>query len=190
MRVFICFDLNVRTVSNLVLLQEELREPIAEIGGKVRWTLPENIHVTLRFLGETDDDMVFQIRSKLRGVAKTHPMVETESVGTGAFPNAKVPRIIWVGTGKGCDEIITLQEDIETSLEQLGIQKDNRSFKPHVTIGRLKTGKQKVNIEPILLPHTDKQFGVSLVKDFALYRSVLHPRGAIYQVIERFPLIG
>ena len=190
MRVFICFDLSVPTVNNLVLLQEELREPIVELGGKVRWTPPENIHLTLKFLGETDDDMVFQIRSKLRDVAKQHPMVEAETVGTGAFPNAKVPRIIWVGTGTGSDAIITLQQNIETSLETLGIQKDDRSFKPHLTIGRIKTRKQRVNLEPILLPHSDKTFGVSLVKDFALYRSVLHPRGAIYQVIERFPLTG
>jgi len=190
MRVFICFDLNVRTVNNLVLLQEDLHKPIVELGGKVRWTPPEDIHLTLKFLGETDDDMVFQIRSKLREVAKQHPMVEAETVGTGAFPNAKIPRIIWVGTGKGADAIVTLQQDIETALEKLGIQKDDRPFKPHVTIGRIKTQKQRVNLESIILPHADKQYGVSLAKDFALYRSVLHPRGAIYQVIERFPLMG
>lgn len=190
MRVFVAFDLSIRTVENLVLLQEDLQKPVAQLGAKARWTDAANIHLTLKFIGEVERSLVFRVREVLGEVARRHPLFDTETVGTGCFPNYRTPRIIWAGSGAGAEVIGRLQADVEGQLGELGIPKEDRPFFPHVTIGRVQTRKNRVDLEPVLTPYRDTAFGSSQVKDIALYESQLNPSGVVYRVIERFPLLG
>jgi RNA 2',3'-cyclic 3'-phosphodiesterase len=190
MRVFVAFDLSIRTVENLVLLQEDLQKPLAQLGAKARWIDAANIHLTLKFIGEVERSLVFRIREVLAEVARRHPLFDTDTSGTGCFPSYRTPRIVWAGSGQGAEAVARLQNDIETHLGELGIPADDRTFHPHVTIGRVQTRKTRVDLEPVLTPYRDTVFGSSQVKDFALYESQLNPSGVVYRVIERYPLTG
>lgn len=188
MRVFIAFDLSIRTVENLVVLQEDLAKPVADAGAKARWTDAANIHLTLKFLGEMERGMVFRVRDVLRLVSRRHVMFDMETVGVGCFPKPTVPRIIWAGTGPGQDHITQLQSSVEAAMAELGIEPERRPFHPHVTIGRIKTRTKRIDLGPVLEPYAETFFGVSQIKELILFQSELKPTGAVYSVIERFPL--
>lgn len=190
MRVFVAFDLSIATVENLVLLQEDLHGPISELGAKPRWTSAANIHLTLRFIGALQPELVLRVREELRLVAQRHAMFDTQSTGTGCFPSYDTPRIIWAGTGAGTEGVVQLQSDVEQGLGRLGIPREDRPFKPHVTVGRVRTRARRIDLEPVLTAYRDTHFGSSQIKDFALFESHLNPRGVVYRVLERFPLTG
>jgi 2'-5' RNA ligase len=190
MRVFVACDLSISTVENLVLLQEDLSKPLTQAGVKPRWVEAANIHMTLKFLGERDPDLVYQVREKLRDLVRRHRMFEVETLGTGCFPDYRTARVLWAGTRSGREAVIAAVQDVEATLAELGIEPERREFKPHVTLARIRTRRKRVDLEPILTPYRDTVFGTSLVKDFALYQSQLQPNGVVYRVLERFPLGG
>lgn len=190
MRVFVAFDLAISAVEKLVLVQREIDEPIAAVGAKARWTAAANIHMTLKFIGDIDAGLVTRIRDQLRLVSVGHALFEYEARGIGCFPGPKMPRIIWAGAGAGVERVTALQKDVEEGLGRLGIAIDDRPFHPHVTLGRIKTFDKRVDLEPILGQFEDTVFGVSHVKDVILFESRLTSKGAIYEIIERYPLIG
>lgn len=190
MRVFVAFDLAISVVEKLVLVQQEINPQIESAGATARWTDAANIHMTLKFIGDVDPSLVIRIRDKLREIVTMHALFDYEAVGVGCFPEPKRPRIIWAGAGAGVERVEALQSDIEERLASLGIAKEKRAFHPHVTLGRLKTFKERVDIEPTLTELSDTVFGNSQVKDLILFESRLTPKGATYHVVERFPLIG
>ena len=190
MRVFVAFDLAISVVEKLVLVQQEINQPIASEGAEARWTDGANLHLTLKFIGGVDPSLVSRIREKLRQIAAQQALFEYETVGIGCFPGPKKPRIIWAGAGAGVEHVEALHMNTEVGFSRLGIAKEERAFHPHVTIGRLKTYKSRIDIEPTLATYNDTVFGSSQVKDLILFESRLSPKGATYHVIERFPLIG
>ncbi|MBN1946758.1 MAG: RNA 2',3'-cyclic phosphodiesterase [Bradymonadales bacterium] len=190
MRMFIAFDLAIKVVEKLLLVQEDLHRPVSAAGATPRWTEASNIHLTLKFLGEMEQNQIVSVSQVVRDVAGRHPIFEMETYGIGCFPGPRQPRIIWAGTTRGADETLAMQQDIEDGLAAVGIPREDRPFHPHVTIGRLKTRKGRVDLTTILEPYREMPFGPSQVKDMALFQSILSPKGAIYKVIERFPLTG
>ena len=190
MRAFIAIDLGISVVNNLALLQEDLDEPIDLSLGVVRWTKPENIHLTLKFLGDIDESLLFNIRDVLRKIGAEHSIFELETKGSGAFPSLTRPRIVYAGTGNGLEPLTALREGIEQGLEELGVARDSRPFQAHTTIGRIKTPRITVDANDFLSPFTDTCFGTSQVKDLVLCESQLKRTGPVYRVIERFALGG
>lgn len=188
MRVFVAFDLAIPVVENLVLLQEDLTAPLRSAGAKPRWPDAANIHLTVRFIGEVDDALVMRIREQLRLVAARTPKLALQTRGTGCFPDARQPRIIWAGAGDGSEAVVALQKDVEEALSAIGVAPDERPFFPHVTVGRVRTPTGRVDAESMLRPYADTDFGTSQIKDIILLESRLGPKGAEYRVIERFPL--
>jgi len=187
MRAFIAVDLSIPVVNNLVLLQEDIDEPIDLCLGVVRWTKPQNIHLTLKFLGEVDDALVYRARDVLRVICETQPIFEFQTKGTGAFPSLERPRILYAGTAVGSDDLAALRERIEQGLEELGVDRDTRPFKAHVTLGRIKTPRIPVDAAEFLTPFTDTVFGTTQVKDLVLYESELRRTGPVYKIVERIP---
>jgi 2'-5' RNA ligase len=190
MRLFIAIDVSIEVVENLVLLQEDLQPLIKELGGRPKWLEADNIHLTLKFVGDIDPALMFTIRDELRDMGKTHSPFSFDSQGTGCFPNETRPRIVYAGIGSGLDEINVLREEIENRLEEKGITKDSRTFIPHISVGRIKTRNKEVNLSEVIAPYVETDYGTSQIAEVLLFESRLDPSGPIYRIIERVPLIG
>lgn len=188
-RLFIAFDLAIPVVERLSVFQEDFQALRAEHDGvRVRWTNPENIHLTMKFLGDTEDALVPMLRETLSELVTPLFPFEVEANGVGFFPSPKKPRVIWSGFDPQSAEVLSLlQQALERDLEELGFEKENRPFRPHVTLGRVKS-RNKPDFTEFSDKLEGRSFGKSYIKDVILYESTLGSDGPTYTVIDRFAL--
>ena len=106
------------------------------VEGDVRWTKPENVHLTIKFLGEVPEASLEDIGDAIREVAGRHGSFEMETEGFGAFPSVAKARVLWAGIGEGAAALRALAVDVENTLETLGFEKEGRGYTPHFTLGR------------------------------------------------------
>jgi RNA 2',3'-cyclic 3'-phosphodiesterase len=147
--------------------------------GGLRWVPECNMHLTLKFLGDVSDDRAAAIVQKLRDVVSLHSPFPARIEGTGAFPNIKRPNVLWVGFERAAP-LKALFLDMEAGLAELGIEKENRPFSPHLTIGRVRDLK---GIDPAireLSTYKETFFGTIDVHEILLMKSILKPEGAEY----------
>lgn len=155
----------------------------------VNWVKPESIHLTLKFLGEIDDGKVRDAAASLERAAKGIGPFDLEIEGVGAFPNARNPRVVWVGI-KANAELMKLQQAVEKCLQDIGFEEEERPFTPHLTLCRIKSpddGRALGRLIAETKPQASKTFNVS---SFAFMKSVLKPSGAVYTPIQEFALKG
>lgn len=151
--------------------------------GLIRWVPPRNVHLTLKFLGETPEETVPQLEAALEQVCTGHGAFDLALEGVGAFPSAGKARTLWVGAGQGSDSLTALAEDVEDALQGLGFEREKRPFHPHATVGRAKYGRAAMTgEEPASEPLRFRVRSVELV------RSRLTDEGAIYSVAASFAL--
>lgn len=187
-RLFIAVDLAISVVERLARLQTEWSSRIDSDDVRTKWVEPPNIHVTLKFLGETDDALVPMLDEVLEQLVKPLFPFEVGCQRVGAFPDARRPRILWAGLDqKGGEVMGLLQQTIERDIETLGFAPEDRDFKAHVTLGRVKS-RQAFDMSLIIDEFSTYDFGRSYIKDLILYRSELTPSGARYDVVSRYPL--
>jgi 2'-5' RNA ligase len=153
--------------------------------GPVRWGKPDQMHLTLAFLGEVPQDFVDSAVARLRPAVACFRQFTARLSGVGVFPNSKRARIVWVGVDLGRAELCALQAGVVEALEGVGFQPESRPFSPHLTVGRVKvpadvgsTVQMKFESEP---------FEVGSV---VLFSSVLQSTGPVYSVLAEFPLSG
>ncbi len=148
----------------------------------VKWVSFENLHITLKFLGEIDENKKLEILPTIKEVSNKHKPFLVQLSGIGCFPNSRNPRVLWVGVEQGSDNLCTVSADIEKALVQFGFKEEKR-FHPHLTFGRI---KKFCKVDHILEKNiiTDP-FEVSTV---VLFKSMLKPEGPIYTALEHFPL--
>ena len=168
-------------------LPEELRVSVAAIGGKLagaRRVLAEQIHLTLRFIGEVDDKMFAVIRAALAGVSAA-PFSLTLR-GVGHFPPGRHPRVLWVGM-EACEPLMELQQRVELALIGTGIAPEERRFSPHITIARLRDTPPEavLSLEERHRTFASDPFPVGA---FYLYSSILTREGAIHKREAAYPL--
>lgn len=191
-RLFVALDLAIGVVEELLNVQEEFHAYLGANGDlpetRMRWTNPENIHLTLKFLGDTDDALLSRLRDTISGLVKPLFPFEVEARGVGFFPSPELPRIFWSGFDPQSAEVLTLlQQAIERDLGELGFEPNQRPFHPHITLGRVKS-RAHPDFASFVAEHKTHSFGKSYVKDFVLYESTLTPDGPVYRVIDRFTL--
>ncbi len=188
-RLFIALDLAIPVVERLAIFQEQIQEHIEDDQGvRVRWTSPENLHLTMKFLGDTDPALVPMLRTTLDELVTPLFPFEVEARGLGFFPGPKKPRIIWTGFDKQSAEVLSLlQQALERDLEELGFEKEHRAFRPHVTLGRVKSRKRP-DFTGMAEELDPESFGKSYIKDVILYESKLRQTGPEYTVLDRFAL--
>ncbi|MCA9562328.1 MAG: RNA 2',3'-cyclic phosphodiesterase [Myxococcales bacterium] len=187
MRIFVAIDLAIPVVENLVLLQEDLTKPLEDLGAIPKWVPAENIHLTLKFIGEADEGLTYLVRDRVREIATSSSLFELQTLGTGCFPAPSAPRILWAGVGEGADRLSSLRDQIETAFAEIGIANDEREYRPHVTIGRIKTDKSRIDISEILSSYANTPYGTTHIRGLVVYESRLDRSGAIYRVVERCP---
>jgi 2'-5' RNA ligase len=157
--------------------------------GDVKWIKPENLHLTLKFLGSTPEDLIPGIGEALFEVASSSEPFYIRIYSTGVFPNKKYPRVIWVGM-EDSQVLGRLRDNIEEDMSRLGFKKEGKEFKPHLTIGRVRSPKGMINIITELENFKDKDFGTVTVDAVKLMKSELKPKGAEYTCLRALPFGG
>lgn len=162
---------------------------LAEEPFPIRWVKPENIHLTLKFIGEVPPETVQTIREKVFDAPPLTKPFEVTVSGTGVFPNIRKPRVFWIGITRGAEELIHLAGRIEQELEPLKLRKEKRSYKPHLTLGRFTKTRRIKGLEQFLSPDI-LYAGTFRVNSLVLMKSVLSPEGAEYTPLAEHALAG
>ncbi|MHC1605009.1 MAG: RNA 2',3'-cyclic phosphodiesterase [Candidatus Methanofastidiosia archaeon] len=153
---------------------------------RARFTAPENLHFTLKFIGERSQNDVDDIIEILRKAKENASPFDICIGGFGAFPTISSPRIIWVG-GKS-ENMTKLANIIDNELSKMGIQKEKKKFSSHLTIARVREVYNRERLSDVIEKLRKTEFGCQKVKKFILKKSVLTPRGPIYSNVEVFAL--
>jgi len=177
-RSFVAVDMDEASViSKLVEAQRALRN----LGADLKLVEPENIHATVRFLGEVPAATIELVKDQMNQV-KLSPF-DMEFVGLGAFPNLRRINVVWVGMRKGSEEISRIFEQLEPRLRKIGFEPDRKGFSPHVTIARVRTARMREELAKFVDEMRDTQFGAIHVEELRLKKSVLTPKGPVYSTI-------
>ncbi|MFW5967030.1 MAG: RNA 2',3'-cyclic phosphodiesterase [Persicimonas sp.] len=188
-RLFIAVDLPEEVVERLVDFQADLRAVVEDREDvRVKWTRPEQLHVTIKFLGDTDPDAIPALRAALEKSAADRTPFEAEAQGLGFFPDPGRPRIIWSGFDEeGTRRLQRLHGRIERGLAALGVDQEDRPFVPHVTLGRVKSRARPDGAQ--LSARVERRaFGAFSIDAIVLYESQLDHRGAIHTPLEHLEL--
>jgi len=177
-RSFIAFDLNNES---LLKKFEETQRRLIETGADLNLVEPKNIHITMRFLGDISPNMVDSIHEAMKKVSFS--AFDCEIRGLGAFPTLRYARVVWAGIRKGADELKNIFEQLEPNLHQLGFKPDPKGFSPHLTLARVKTGRNKAELANCVQELADYHFGFVRAECLRLKKSVLTPKGPIYSTL-------
>jgi 2'-5' RNA ligase len=187
LRTFIAVDLGKTLRDRCVALQENF----TRAGADVKWVEPDNLHVTLLFLGEVNDRDVPAMCAAVEEVcARLSPFSLTVE-GAGCFPNPRRPRVVWVGIGEGTQEMVALHDALEGPLLDLGCyRREERQYVPHVTLGRVKSERPTDRLAVALAKQCGWKGGQVTVKEVLVLSSELRPQGPVYTVLSRARLRG
>jgi 2'-5' RNA ligase len=182
-RAFIAVDLDDPVIEKVCNVVEILKSRITEI----RWLRKENLHLTLKFLGNIAESQVEPITAALRHPLGLFSPCTISAKGLGVFPDFRRPKILWVGlTG---DQLVQLAAEIESALMPLGFTPENRAFTPHLTIGRWREGSRPAKtLRQEIDSLNDFEFGACAVRQIVLFQSVLKPEGASYSELRTIQL--
>jgi len=185
-RSFIAIELPDEIRHALAEVQKHLRRDVAG----VRWVEPGSIHLTLKFLGDIPAEQIQPIVAAAMGAVQDEPPVSLGVSGLGAFPNPRRPRVIWVGIEGDVARLGRLQARLEEALEPLGFPRDERAFRPHLTVGRVKEPRRPPDLTRALADVTVPRCNSFDVREILLYKSDLRPTGAIYTKLQHLPFAG
>ncbi|MCD6147655.1 MAG: RNA 2',3'-cyclic phosphodiesterase [Thermoplasmata archaeon] len=175
MRSFISID--VGAMDSLVSFEDELRKT----GVSIKLVEPENIHLTLKFLGEIDEEMVPKIEEVMKEAVSGISPFTVELKGTGAFPNTDYIKVIWVGM-KDDGEMKKIAGVLEDGLQKYGFKKEKR-FTPHVTLARVRSAKGKEMLKELINKNAERHFGEIKVEGIKLKKSELRREGPLYTTL-------
>jgi len=183
-RLFVALEIPFAVRENLAALLESLRA----VSSQTRWVRPENLHVTLKFMGEVPETKLAATRSVLAGVRSDQP-VTVDFRGLGFFPNEKRPRVFWAGI-EASPNLKTLAADIESVVEKLGIPREQRPFSPHLTLARFEPPGLPEKLRSAIQENAAREFGSLRTNQYHLIESKLKPSGAEYTTLESFPFVA
>lgn len=188
-RTFIAIELEDHILRQLGDLQDRLKQDIPP--KLVRWVRPEGIHLTLKFLGEVPAPEIEAIAEALQGACAPHPALTCTVGGLGCFPNARRPRVVWVGVEEPDGTLVSLARAVERTMEPLGFPAERRAFHPHLTLGRVK-GRDPAALDALggYISRAAVSVGEMEARAVHLMRSELLPGGAVYSALAVAPLEG
>lgn len=184
MRTFIAISLPVDLKTQLTNLQQEFRHLSVEAA----WVREAGFHLTLKFLGEIEPAQVSAIGACMLEVARDYPPFPITLSGVGIFPDDSRPRVLWVGIRDETGHLEALQRTLDASLSRCGFHPEDRPFRPHLTLARLKRVTRRAEFLACVNQHRDTRVGPLAVEHLELIESQLQPSGARYQTIRAVPL--
>ena len=179
-RLFVALEIPTNVRENLAALLQSLRA----ISREPKWVRPQNLHVTLKFLGEVGDSKVDTVRVALSGI-RSEQAVWLEFRGVGFFPNAKHPRVFWAGI-EASPNLKQLASDVESAMEKCGFPRESREFSPHLTLARFERQGLPEKLRDAVAENMQREFGKLRTNEFRLIQSKLKPTGAEYTTLARF----
>jgi 2'-5' RNA ligase len=185
-RSFLAIELP-RTIRKKI---EEVQGDLRSTHADVRWVNPEKIHLTLKFFGNIEESRIDLLLKSIEEPIRNTLPFSLKVRGVGAFPHLKNPRVIWIGLVNGREVLISFQKQIETQLEKIGIQPEDRPFNPHLTLGRMKSSRGKVELAGRMEKHKEEEFGDFQVERVVLFKSDLRPTGPIHTPLRDMKLGG
>ncbi len=185
-RSFIAIPLAPVIVEGLSRFQKQLEKSLPEQA--IRWTPSEQMHLTLKFLGNVEGAAVEQLKSALEPLGRDFAPLHLKAEGLGGFPSTRNPRVLWVGLHGDLEPLKTLQQKVEQVTEPWA-EKEDRRFHPHLTLGRVRENflRKARQIGEVLQTTTAPPFGEWVVRHFYLMRSQLSPKGATHSVVAEYP---
>jgi len=177
----------------------ELLDELERTGAPLNMVDPSQLHMTVKFLGDTEEDMVDEIVEKTNFALEPYDPFEIDLKGTGAFPHLGFMKVVWIGSEVSSDETQTSKNEefdllsdiahrVEEELVPLGFNRDDREFSPHITVARVKGGKNKEKLKNTIEKYEDDHFTTWSVEKLTLKKSILKKTGPEYHTVEEIPL--
>ncbi len=182
MRVFLAIEIDEKLLDKI----DEVQKQFAECEAPVKYVETENLHCTLKFFGEIDENKLNDIIDAIESKIKNHEPFKISIKKTGVFPNERYIRVLWLGM-EDIEPFANLQKDLDEDFMKMGFKKE-RSYVPHLTIGRVKGAKNKAELLSKLKSLSDVEIGEMDINKIVLKKSELTPAGPIYTTIKEFDL--
>ncbi|MBU1912010.1 MAG: RNA 2',3'-cyclic phosphodiesterase [Candidatus Omnitrophica bacterium] len=179
MRAFIAVEIDSQTKQKI----SDLVSCLKKTGPDAKWITEDQMHLTLKFLGNIGEDKVQKISEALSAISDSFKSLKIGFSNIGAFPNLNHPRVIWLGIDEGRGSLEILNGKIEASLEKSGFARENREFNPHLTLARIRSSKNISNLIKLIGEKNLTPVGEILIDKLSLFQSTLSPKGAVYTLI-------
>ena len=183
-RTFIAIEIPSDIIEKISNFQDILKKEQASI----RWIKSSNIHITLKFLGNVLEEKIDAIANAVEVAVQLIKPFTIEISKIGTFPNERRPRIIWIGAQSGDELLKLLAKNIDNEVHKLGFEKEKRSYKAHLTIGRVKQDKNIAGVIHRLNNNENLHAGSFIADEVVVMRSDLHPNGSIYTPLKRIKI--
>jgi RNA 2',3'-cyclic 3'-phosphodiesterase len=184
MRLFIAIEISPDVRAALAALLEEFRA----IAPQVKWARPENMHLTLKFLGETDSSKLTAMQAALSAL-RSSQAVTLHFRGLGFFPNARRAKVFWTGM-ESSPNLPVLAAEIDQAMHRFGFLLEDRPFTPHLTLARFQPPGLPHKLDAAAQEYASRDFGSLIAREFHLIESKLKPAGAEYTTLQSFPFVA
>jgi RNA 2',3'-cyclic 3'-phosphodiesterase len=184
-RLFIAFDTPPEVKSRAIEIQNQLRRAQADVS----WERQEKLHCTIKFLGDTPSELTPAIADTLLHIGRMSAPFSVRYIGTGCFPNNRDPHVLWLGIENPDGRLKLLFETIESAVNGYGFKPENRPFHPHLTLGRVRSGRNHANLLR-MLENVTFESAIIATNEILLIKSELKPAGSVYTKIKSVPLVG
>ncbi len=181
-RSFISIDLEDRQILSRIA---SILSSLQSLDGDLKPVERENIHLTLKFLGNVPGPRLGEVKSSLQQVIFSAFTAEIK--GAGAFPNLNHMNVVWVGVNEGWSQVEQIYEQVEKLLSGLGFRREHRPFSPHITIARVRSGRKRDEVASFLQRLTEESFGTITVDKIRLKQSILSSSGPKYSTLLEIP---
>jgi 2'-5' RNA ligase len=175
-RTFIALEIPGTIISKI----RELQDGIKAYGLKIRWVRAENIHLTLKFLGDVEEIKIKKIAKAVFKTVEGHSPISIKAKGIGVFPGIRRPRVLWVGLAGQLEALVGLQQTLDENLIMLGFSREERPFKGHLTMGRMKDKIDVKKLGDALMAFRSFESETFTADQIILYKSELKASGAVY----------
>ena len=178
-RSFIAIDIDNEEILRRLM---EAQESLVKTGARIKSIKQQNIHITIRFLGNIYPEMIDKVYNHMEMVSFIPFNARIQ--GAGAFPTSKYARIVWAGIQEGAEKMRSISEQLEPPLQKMGFKPNSRGFSPHITISRVRADHNKAELIRCIKDLANYEFGILKVCCVKLKKSVLTPSGPIYSTLK------
>ena len=187
-RCFVAAELDENIRKQLAQLQDRLRRKLPPDTTSIKWVKPENIHLTLKFLGEVDDNIIPDICSAVSEAVRCFNPFDSEIADCGCFGSSSSARVLWVGINEGQDKLTDLARAVDKALATLDFPRERRKFSGHLTLGRIRSSKSGRLVHDVVQNLEPIQLGTQTISQLTVFQSELTRSGPIYTALHHAPL--
>jgi 2'-5' RNA ligase len=184
-RAFLAIEPPENVLQEITRLQEKLKR---EISDRISWTKPEGQHLTLKFFGDISKEDIKNICTVVQKRTVSEQKLNLKVEKLGVFPDARRPRVIWCGVSGDVERLSVLQKKLDNDLAAIGFPAEDRSFKAHLTLARIKDSRGMTGMSEVLKKHNEFTAGDFIADKLFLFQSNLSPQGAVYTKLAEFAL--